>query len=126
MNELEILEAEVTAMKDADATRKAETRALLVATETRLAEARKFLAENESLLPYRLAAAVVGDPDWTPERVAGFRRELDEARATVAEGELLAKGLTELLKRDSLMYARLLKAIQRRDQFKRRAELQAA
>jgi hypothetical protein len=51
---------------------------------------------------------------------------LDEARATIAEGELLAKGLTELLKRDWLGYTRLVKAIQRRDQCKRRLEPQAA
>lgn len=126
MNELEILEAEVTAMKDADATRKATARAVLAATEGRLAEARKFLAENESLLPYRLAAAVVGDPDWTVERATAFRRELDEARDTVVEGALLAKGLTELIEKDWLGYTRLVKAIQRRDQFKRRAEAQAA
>ena len=65
-------------------------------------------------------------PSWATRtgrrRVAAFRRELDEARATIAEGELLAKGLTELLKRDLLGYTRLVKAIQRRDQCLRRAQ----
>ena len=72
-----------------------------------------------------MAACAVGDSEWDAARVAAFRAELDEARRTVTECDLLIQGLNELVKADWLSNAKLTKALHRRDQEQRRAKLAA-
>ena len=121
--ELEQLEHEVTVLKQEATDRKTRAVALRVETEQKRDEATAFLSENEPRLPYRMAAARVGDPEWTLERVAAHRRELDEARRVIREAEELLPGLDELIARDWLANARLVKAMRQCDQAARQLQV---
>ena len=127
MTELERLNHEVNDLREEQMARRNRALELIVETERRRAVAQAFLADQDSpQLPYRMAACAVGDSEWDAARVAAFRAELDEARRTVVECDLLIQGLNELVKADWLMNAKLTKAIHRRDQARRRAAPLAA
>ena len=126
MTELERLNHEVNALRAEQDARRSRALELIVETERRRAVAQAFLADQDRpQLPYRMAACAVGDSEWDAARVAAFRAELDEARRTVAECDLLIQGLNELVKADWLSNAKLTKALHRRDQEQRRAKLAA-
>jgi hypothetical protein len=125
--EFEALANEVDALRAEQDARRTRALELIKETEQRRVVAQTFLDDQVSRpqLPYRLAACAVGDSEWDADRVAAFRAELDEARRTVVECDLLMQGLNELVKTDWLLNARLAKAIHKRDQEQRRAKLAA-
>ncbi len=127
MTELERLNHEVNNLRAEQDARRTRALELIAETEQRRATAQAFLADHDShpQLPYRLAACAVGDEEWDAARVAAFRAELDEARRTVIECDLLLQGLNELVKGDWLTNAKLSKALHCRDQEQRRVKLAA-
>ena len=106
------LEREVEAARLNMEARKQRALEAIAEAEERLQSAKARLADNTELLPDRMALAAIGDESWPPERVAAFRAEIEQDRATVADTELLLAGLKKLVARDFIGQARHVAAIQ--------------
>lgn len=106
------LEREVEAARLNMEARKQRALEAIAEAEERLQSAKARLADNTELLPDRMALAAIGDESWPPTRLADFRAEIEQDRATVADTELLVAGLKKLVARDFIGQARHVAAIQ--------------
>ncbi|NMQ20983.1 hypothetical protein E4P82_18390 [Candidatus Competibacter phosphatis] len=106
------LEREVEAARLNMEARKQRALEAIAEAEERLQSAKARLIDSTERLPDRMALTAIGDESWPPERLAAFRAEIEQDRATVADTELLVAGLKKLVARDFIGQARHVAAIQ--------------
>ena len=106
------LEREVEAARLNMEARKQRALEAIAEAEERLQSAKARLIDSTERLPDRMALAAIGDESWPPKRLAAFRAEIEQDRATVADTELLLTGLKKLVARDFIGQARHVAAIQ--------------